>query len=48
MWFYLSFADDSGFLGGVILQADDFLSAVMEASVRGINPGGEVLGCELA
>ena len=48
MWFYLSFADESGFLGGVILQADNFFSAVVGASGRGINPGGEVLGCELA
>jgi hypothetical protein len=41
--FYISFADDSGFLGAVIVQAVDAYDAVQEAWRREINPGGEAL-----
>ena len=47
--YWLSFCDPEkpeghAFLGVVIVQAIDFESAVQEAWVRGINPGGEVMG----
>lgn len=43
-WWWLSFADDRGFLGVVITHAPNFLSAVLSTHVRRINPGGEVNG----
>lgn len=42
-WHYLSFADDSGFLGGVIVRSYGFLTAIQRATDLGINPGGEVM-----
>jgi hypothetical protein len=39
--FYLSFADDTGSLGGTIVEAENNMSAVREATRLGINPGGE-------
>ena len=42
-WWYLSFADDSGFLGGCIVNALGPTDAVLQAHKMGINPGGEVL-----
>jgi hypothetical protein len=47
MWWWLSFADDEGFLGGVLTRARGFLSAVQKARNLGINPGGEVQGIEI-
>ena len=41
---YLSFADETGFLGGVFVPATDIEGAVQEAWRLGINPGGEVSG----
>ncbi len=46
MWFYLSFADD-GFIGAAIVIADDIESAARTCWELGINPGGQVLGCNL-
>jgi hypothetical protein len=43
-WTYCSFADDDGFLGGVIVEASNVVEAAIVASMLGINPGGEVLG----
>jgi hypothetical protein len=48
-WWWLSFADGEKpkgeqFLGGCLVQADDFLGAVAEATRIGINPGGECRG----
>lgn len=40
--FYLSFADDSGFLGACIVYGDNEKNAHYEASKRGLNPGGDV------
>jgi hypothetical protein len=40
-YFYISFATDEGFRGGTVVQADDAKGAVMEATTRGLNPGGE-------
>jgi hypothetical protein len=42
--FYLSFCDDSGFLGACVVQAFDMFSAVTAAHLHGCNPGGEVMG----
>ncbi len=43
-WWQLSFADDSGFLGGFATQAQSFWMALARASIFGANPGGEVQG----
>lgn len=43
-WFYISFARakaQGGFLGGTVVQADDAAGAIVEATRRGLNPGGE-------
>jgi hypothetical protein len=42
-WHYLSFADDTGFLGGVIVRSYGFLTSIQRATELGINPGGEVM-----
>ena len=44
---HLSFADDDGFKGAVVLMADTAESAYKRATVMKLNPGGEVLGVEL-
>lgn len=44
--YYLSFARD-GFLGACVVESEDFIGAVMEASLRGCNPGGEVKGLRI-
>jgi hypothetical protein len=41
---YLSFADETGFLGAAFIREQDIVSAVKEAWRLGINPGGEVMG----
>lgn len=46
-WWWLSFADEAGFRGGVVIRARGFVSAVELARARGLNPGGEVKGYEL-
>lgn len=43
MW-WLSFADENGFRGAVIVHAEDFITAVMECNIRSINPHGECRG----
>lgn len=45
--FWLSFAVTSKSLGVAIVEAKSLSGAVSEASRRGINPGGEVLGLEV-
>lgn len=42
-YFYHSFADDSGFLGGVMVAASGHATSLRRAHKMGINPGGEVL-----
>jgi len=42
-WHYLSFADDTGFLGGAIVRSHGFLTAIQRVTDMGINPGGEVM-----
>lgn len=45
--YWLSFADDDGFRGAVIIHATEFTEAVMQASLRGLNPHGEVAGMKI-
>jgi hypothetical protein len=45
--FWLSFADDDGFRGAVIVHANDFLEAIMRCNLEGINPHGECQGREI-
>jgi hypothetical protein len=39
---YLSFADDTGFLGAVIVKAHGITDAMFKTQHLGINPGGEI------
>jgi hypothetical protein len=41
-WFYLSFADDDGFHGAVIVEARGEAHALQQCHRLGINPGGQV------
>lgn len=41
---WCSFANEEGFLGVCIVEADNVIEAAMRAHELGINPGGEVLG----
>lgn len=41
--YYISFADDNGFLGACIVQATSPHMATIVAMVAGCNPGGEAL-----
>lgn len=45
-WWYLSFADEAGWLGGTVVKARGMAFATMEAHRLGVNPGGEVRGWE--
>lgn len=40
--YYLSFVDESGWLGGCFVAADGPVTAVQISHRHGINPGGEV------
>lgn len=40
--YYLSFADEDGFRGGVFVEAHGIMTAVQKATLMDINPGGEV------
>jgi hypothetical protein len=46
-WQWLSFADDEGFLGVVIVRARGLLDAVTEVNRRNLNPHGEVACTEI-
>lgn len=46
-WWWLSYADESGFLGALIIPAPDFIGACQIASITKLSPGGEVLGFEI-
>lgn len=39
--FWISFADDQGCLGAVIIEAQNETFALAQATARGLNPGGE-------
>lgn len=40
LW-YISFATDEGFRGGTVVEADNSEHALIVATNRGLNPGGE-------
>lgn len=42
-WWSLSFADDTGFLGGALIDAPSMPAAIARAWELGCNPGGQVL-----
>lgn len=46
-WWYVSFGTPAGFRGAVIVRAENIMDACREAGLRGINPGGNALGCPL-
>lgn len=46
-WWWLSFADDDGFKGALLIFAPGFHSAMGIAHLTGLNPGGQVQGLEL-
>lgn len=46
-WWWLSFVGDDGFLGVAIVRACDPVTAVCNAHVLGVNPGGEVCAAPL-
>lgn len=44
-WYFLSFAkekEQGGFLGGCVVQGADVKAAIENATLRGLNPGGEI------
>ena len=43
-WWWLSFADETGFRGVVITHAANFMAAHLAVTMLGLNPGGEVRG----
>ena len=44
-WWWLSYADeDNGFLGVVIVAANDFIDACKISALRSLSPGGQVEG----
>lgn len=43
-WWWLSFAEESGFLGVVVIQGYGIVDAVSRSHALGVNPGGEVQG----
>ena len=51
-WWYLSFAEQGppmgrGFLGGLLVKARGFATALALAALRGLNPGGQANGYAL-
>ena len=46
-WWWLSYANDHGFLGVVILTAPTFIDACKISASLKLSPGGEVIGWEL-
>lgn len=46
LW-WLSFADDTGFLGACIAEGEDMKAAIRDAWAHRINPGGSVKGYQL-
>jgi len=47
-WWWLSFADENGFRGGVLTRAHGIGTAVTKTHALGINPGGEVRAIEIS
>ena len=46
-WLYVSFADEDGFRGAVVVRARGIVTALARCHLLGINPGGEALGVEV-
>lgn len=46
-YWWLSYAGEEGFRGGVLIQAPDFLSACLLSKQLGLSPGGQVCGDEM-
>jgi len=46
-WWYLSYADDDGFRGGLLLEAHGELHAIELAQRLNLSPGGQVLILEV-
>lgn len=46
-WWWLSFADESGFKGALVIKARGFTEALLIANLTNLNPQGEVKGAEL-
>jgi hypothetical protein len=46
-WFYLSYADDDGFRGALILEAHGEMHAIELAQRLGLSPGGQVVVWEV-
>ena len=47
-WWWLTFADEVGFLGACLIQSPTFNLAVSKAHALWINPGGSVQGWRIA
>lgn len=45
--FYISFADDEKFLGGVIVRRSTFVDALLTTWIEKTNPSGEAMGMEI-
>lgn len=43
-WWYISFAGETEFLGGVVIEAHGFTDAIAKTHRLGINPGGQAGG----
>lgn len=44
-WWWLSYADEEkGFLGAVIVAAEEFIHACKVSAAMGLSPGGQVMG----
>ena len=41
-WWYFSFADDKGFLGGLFIKTHGVITGTIKARQQKMNPGGEV------
>jgi hypothetical protein len=46
-WWYLSYADEHRFRGGVIIEARGFASASVMSAQLGYSPGGQVTGLKI-
>ncbi len=43
---WLSFADESGWLGGCVVETQSLAAAITKTHLLGINPGGEIESVE--
>ena len=45
--FWMSGTDENGFRGACIVEANDFISAVISANLHECNPGGQLYAVEI-